>query len=231
VIRPPGPSQLDFLSPEFQASARAVQEELNALLAERPQMEVTPDGVYAIWRPRAEQPLLYWQPKLYVCLSAADYWRGVTRLLQAWQDWPHPWKFHLGGEGQDRPDKLLCYFPSQARLEQGIASLRQLLAGCAFHTLDTACATPLLGLEEEGRTGLYAASDPVALGTSWGFYSQVCRLYLEREAVPDPQEWCARLNLSQAHPGPRALVPLDAEAQAPALATTWSSVLETAQGW
>src|SRR5207253_1240586 len=56
---------------------------------------------------RARRPL--WQPKLYVCVSAAHYWPVVLRLVRRLDHASCAWKFFLARGGYQRPDKIVFY--------------------------------------------------------------------------------------------------------------------------
>lgn len=155
-----------------------------------------------------------WRPKLYLCLSARDYWPAVSRLIDRFQDAPFQWKFYAGRDGYERPDKIVFYAFSAGELRSIARRVRPLLEGCRFHALRHAAATGRAGLEPRGRAGLYVGTDPSFLKwTSWRLYRAVCASWAELnrdhlEGRPGGRAgWLARMNLSAVHEGPARLSP------------------------
>lgn len=153
-----------------------------------------------------------WQPKLYLCVRAADYWRTVRALVEHTDRIEGVWKFYMAPEGYERPDKIIVY-PPISGLERVARSLARLLRGTRGHPLRHACPASAVGLARRADDFLYVGSDPKFLGASWREYrtlvepwSRVNRAYLA-DRYGSAAAWLRRMNVSPDHEGPAALRP------------------------
>jgi hypothetical protein len=207
------PRQPAYLGQTFARANGQWRPRILALLASRPRFLITTDDEWALYQPASPQPRLHWQPKVYLCLGPRDYWATVAELVTAFDSWKHPWKFHLGVSGLDRPDKIVFYFPDARALRLALTRLRRFLGGRTFHDLHQAASTSDLGLERPGARGLYVGADPVFLRTSWRLYRCLCEAWARNNApllqrLPGGlTRWYSRMNLSSHHEGPASLGP------------------------
>ncbi len=153
-----------------------------------------------------------WQPKLYVCVRAADYWRTVRTLIEHTDRIDAPWKFYMAPQGYERPDKIIVY-PPIAGIELVARTVARILRGTRGHPLRHACPASAVGLAGQDDDFLYFGSDPKFLRSSWRQYrtlvdawSKVNRSYLV-ERYGSVASWLRRMNFSPVHDGPAALRP------------------------
>ena len=183
--------------------------------------------------PRAKQAAR-WTPKLYVCVDAQAYWPFIMRLIKRFGRSTLRWKFYMAARGCERPDKIVFYFDSGAQLRRFVKTLRPLMPKRGFHELRHAVSTTRMGLEPEGRAGLYVGIDPPLKNGSWRIYRCLCLAWAEvnedyLEQRPGGRaRWFERMNLSTEHEGPLSLSP-DPRNDAQ-LRRCWRAVLGRAAG-
>lgn len=213
------PSYREPLQPDYRKSAylRALRLGLPRVLrALRGLDHIQADNgwVYCNLRqPGGPRDNSHWQPKLYLCVRARNYWPCIARLAPALAAAGVPWKFFAGERHADRPDKIVLY-PRLARFTSVVSLVRRLAAGASFHEMTHTAPVATYGCEPAGRGGLYAGADPRFLRqASWRIYHCFLGAWAElnREAIEGLPEgrkrWLHRMNLSAEHEGPRSLRP------------------------
>jgi hypothetical protein len=200
----------EYLSGAFARATRVAAPMIQAMVDQTPGYRRDGPWVMRADKARQRRP---WQPKLYVCVRARDYWRVVAGLVVLFDDDELQWKFFLGDRKYyARPDKIVVYPSSEADLVGRIRQLRPLLDGARFHSLAHVASTVDMGMERRGARGLFVGSDPTFLESSWRSYRSTClawystnRRYLD--ARHGSSGWLKLMNLSSRHEGPVSVCP------------------------
>ena len=181
-------------------------------------------GAWVMFGP-VEESMHGWQPKLYLCPRARDYWTCVDRLLRDPRMVGLTWKFFRGPVGFDRPDKIILHVPRGRRLGAVENIARAAMAGLRHHDLRHAAACA-------GLSGVFRGSDPAFLRLSWRYYRALAVAWAalnRRYLASSPggiARWMRRMNLSTRDEGPRALLPAACERHF--IRRTWRSIARPA---
>lgn len=208
------PLQPDYAKPAYRRARRLGLPRALGALRGRDHIQADNGWIYCnMRRPGGPRENPYWQPKLYLCVRAKNYWPCIARLAPALADAGVPWKFHTGKSHADRPDKIVLY-PDPAKLSSVVSLMRRLAAGSSFHEMTHAAPVAAYGLERAGEKGLYVGADPQFLRqASWRIYHCFLGAWAELnrdeiESLPGGRaRWMRRMNLSLDHEGPRSLRP------------------------
>ncbi len=205
------PRHPEFKSRSFRASTLSWREAIRARIEAgdfRPPRRDWPWAMSVCPAPRYRP----WGPKLYVCVGSRDYWRCVHALQRRFPGSSRHWKFFLGPTNFERPDKIVFYFDTVGEMRSAVPRVRKVIARMAARPLHNARSTAGL-FEPPGARGLYVASDPNFLRTSWRFYRVLAVAWAAKNAaylrsLPGGEaRWYRRMNLSRRHEGPAALRP------------------------
>lgn len=208
----------EFNTARFIEATRKAAPEIDAMIGEDPAVWQYPGTPWVAGPPLflnyTSKSKKLWRAKVYICLSAKDYWRGILALGRCMKRNALPWKFYRTEKGNDRPDKIVVYFDSERALRAAIPRIRKALEGCSFRTMHHAASTADMGFEDRSAKGLYVGSDPTFIPyTSWRGYRCLTYAWLTKsrdylESLPGGIErWCERMNISLDHEGPRTVEP------------------------
>jgi len=150
------------------------------------------------------EPKSGWMPKVYICVSPADYWEVIVSLVAITPDMKLSWKFCKNLETFARPDKIVLYFHSSSELKKFVKKIKPFLKGKKSHQLKFALS---LG------SGIFAGVDPTFLKTSWRYYRWALDESIIKEnkkKVPltkEVREALKKLNINLKNEGPLKLNP------------------------
>jgi hypothetical protein len=162
---------------------------------------------------RDRSPLNVWKPKLYVCVSAHDYWDVIVELVGLFRGKDVRWKFSHYFKSFGHPDKIVIYAESPSELKGLIRKVRPILEGRKFHGLSFAASTGEMKLEAGNKKGLFVGADPLFLHVSWRNYRRAIEECLikpnvtKQKLASEVYGVLRRLNVSLRNRGPRSLNP------------------------